>query len=854
MRAGRASIQCRQTAIVETVQQKMRTTTSNGPRKALVVPGQKVMDPSKRRERSDVLKRRSFLETSSLRSAQSSSWLALAVTISALALSFLYPRLADVRDAASFYNNSTGTLIIVSTTGSESDEVATKQRSVLERSTALSNYRHVRSVVFDPEQQRALVLENQCGIELYDELVSERQLSLATELFKYCALSFQSSDVMYVDVASPLLVRITDLLQFALPSQSMLVLDDPSSFPDSLHGSFLFLREKHLLIAREMTKLLTRTTVDALTANPLLIQRSLHRMVEDIVRQQQHVPAQKAAPLLPGSNGDQIYLLAASCRMNPLRRLVDIENDSKQRPIAKQDRPMDSESLFTCPKWNEFCCSVIDRVRKQVVMVSRQPTIPNFRMPLETAFAVKPYNPGAQFFDEEELPFIATVRETVFARRSDQQRETPNLYEIFFEKDKLPGLRCIRCLHLRKCERYEEYCQDYLKDVCGTPYQAKFVAKEVVVTPPVYRRDPNRLVPRIIHQTWFEALDPKRYPNMSRLVESWKRSGWEYKFYSDADAEKFLRTHFPIEVLEAYRSLIPGAFKADLFRYCALLIHGGVYADVDILLESSLDVVIEPDIGFMVPMDEPEGCVWQGFIAAAPGHPFLSHAIQTVVNQVRNKFTSIDIDATFCPKPNYKVLHTFDVLFTAGPCLLGSSINRILGRHGQHKFQPGDMLPTWELPTKPAESKDGKKNATKAAAASSSQSGVENARIPGRTVILKQNKEDMGAHRFTFVGKNMVVAATDLENSDDRKNWVKEPRYIEPLSQNVIEKGNAATEGGEHYSKAHARNGIYGIEGLYVNHELVDEDIRIVIDDSALRRDALGGRVKPQELATVEVQ
>jgi len=65
-----------------------------------------------------------------------------------------------------------------------------------------------------------------------------------------------------------------------------------------------------------------------------------------------------------------------------------------------------------------------------------------------------------------------------------------------------------------------------------------------------------------------------------------------------------LRTHFPSPVLEAYQAMKPGAFKADLFRYCVLLITGGVYADVDIQLESVLDLSIPPDVGFMVPVDE----------------------------------------------------------------------------------------------------------------------------------------------------------------------------------------------------------------------------------------------------------
>lgn len=61
--------------------------------------------------------------------------------------------------------------------------------------------------------------------------------------------------------------------------------------------------------------------------------------------------------------------------------------------------------------------------------------------------------------------------------------------------------------------------------------------------------------------------------------------------------------HFPSEVLEAFDILIPGAFKADLFRYCVLFIYGGVYADVDMLLKTKLDMAIDDDIGFMVPSD-----------------------------------------------------------------------------------------------------------------------------------------------------------------------------------------------------------------------------------------------------------
>jgi hypothetical protein len=179
-------------------------------------------------------------------------------------------------------------------------------------------------------------------------------------------------------------------------------------------------------------------------------------------------------------------------------------------------------------------------------------------------------------------------------------------------------------------------------------------------------------------------------------------------------------------------------------------------------------------------------CLWNGFIAAAPGHPFLAKAIETVVNQVRNRFTSVDVDATFCPNPEISILHAFDTLFTAGPCLLGASLNRVLDRDAQTQFIAGEID-------------------------SSKVNGAENedssaAGIPGRTIILQQNKWDMGAHRFTLLGRNMVVAATDMPDSNDLEN-LKTTK--------------------EHYSKTHAKVGIYGLEHLYADKQQANENIRI---------------------------
>ena len=56
---------------------------------------------------------------------------------------------------------------------------------------------------------------------------------------------------------------------------------------------------------------------------------------------------------------------------------------------------------------------------------------------------------------------------------------------------------------------------------------------------------------------------------------------YSYKFFDDARCASLIREHFAPCVLRAFEMLRQGAAKADLWRYCALYVHGGVYLDLD---------------------------------------------------------------------------------------------------------------------------------------------------------------------------------------------------------------------------------------------------------------------------------
>ncbi len=269
-----------------------------------------------------------------------------------------------------------------------------------------------------------------------------------------------------------------------------------------------------------------------------------------------------------------------------------------------------------------------------------------------------------------DLPFISTVREYPTGNRPATDSEVPNFYDMLRTFDCLPsGKSCFKCLKSGamwrggSCERCQAQCPCFCRTLCQIRPPPKPLVAKWKVTRPSASKAPDRHIPRIIHQTWFEPITKEKYPKMSLMTESFRQSGWQYEFYDDDRAAQFLQTHFPPAVFEAYDALLPGAFKADLFRYCVLLIMGGLYADTDVMLESNLDKLIPPSVGFMTPEDIPgmtvghAHCLWNGFLAAAPGHPFLAQTIQNVVNHVRNRYTSIDYDDMLCPNPVLTVSH-----------------------------------------------------------------------------------------------------------------------------------------------------------------------------------------------------
>ena len=54
---------------------------------------------------------------------------------------------------------------------------------------------------------------------------------------------------------------------------------------------------------------------------------------------------------------------------------------------------------------------------------------------------------------------------------------------------------------------------------------------------------------------------------------------FSYIYFDDVDADAYVYNNYSKIVFDSYNNLIPGAYRADIFRYCYLYLNGGIYID-----------------------------------------------------------------------------------------------------------------------------------------------------------------------------------------------------------------------------------------------------------------------------------
>jgi len=144
------------------------------------------------------------------------------------------------------------------------------------------------------------------------------------------------------------------------------------------------------------------------------------------------------------------------------------------------------------------------------------------------------------------------------------------------------------------------------------------------------------IIPTNIFQTWHSKNLPPLMANSVTLIKL-LNPRFKYFLFDDGDCREFIKNNFKPDVLYAYDHLIPGAYKADLWRYCVLFINGGIYLDIKYTPLNGFKFINLVESEHLV-ADVNGVDIYNALMVCLPRNEILFKAIRKIVENVKTKY------------------------------------------------------------------------------------------------------------------------------------------------------------------------------------------------------------------------
>jgi mannosyltransferase OCH1-like enzyme len=146
----------------------------------------------------------------------------------------------------------------------------------------------------------------------------------------------------------------------------------------------------------------------------------------------------------------------------------------------------------------------------------------------------------------------------------------------------------------------------------------------------------KQVIPLNIFQCWRTKHLP---PGMQCAVDLVKQTNPEFKhfLYDDKECRDFIKNECHPNVLKAYDTLIPGAYKADLWRLCILYKKGGIYMDIKMTPLNNFKFIQLTNKEYLV-KDIDSNYIFNAFMVCKPNNPFVFACINAILKNVHFKY------------------------------------------------------------------------------------------------------------------------------------------------------------------------------------------------------------------------
>lgn len=201
-------------------------------------------------------------------------------------------------------------------------------------------------------------------------------------------------------------------------------------------------------------------------------------------------------------------------------------------------------------------------------------------------------------------------------------------------------------------EIYPEYRTEQKEHCFNSNYNELWKNNDIynqTIEPSIFIKEIVSLnkIPLNIFQTWSSIEDiPIEIKKYTEILRE-QNPEFHYQLYGDTECEVFIRDNFDSSVLNAFLKLIPGAYKADLFRYCILYKLGGIYLDIKYYGVNDFKLIYLTDKEYFVRDIEWSGSgIYNAFMVTYPGNKILKKAIYQIVENVKTEYYGLNY---FCP-------------------------------------------------------------------------------------------------------------------------------------------------------------------------------------------------------------
>jgi mannosyltransferase OCH1-like enzyme len=146
-----------------------------------------------------------------------------------------------------------------------------------------------------------------------------------------------------------------------------------------------------------------------------------------------------------------------------------------------------------------------------------------------------------------------------------------------------------------------------------------------------------------IYLTWETSDTEKMPPKMKETIELLKKVNNDCNIYifDKDDRVNFIKKYFIKEVINAYNSLIPGPYKADLWRYCILYKYGGIYQDIKMQPINGFkysQLLLNDKEYYIRDHDMSGRGIYNAVLICKPRNQILLKCINKIIDNIKNKY------------------------------------------------------------------------------------------------------------------------------------------------------------------------------------------------------------------------